>query len=487
MSFQLKNNILLALLGLSSAACLAQTCEFKQLAQLPVSWSEGGMQPIVDGYIDGIKVPMLIDTGASHTYLTSHTVRMLGLPLGDTAGHSYGVGGVNDIYSAIVNDFSVGSYSLRGYMKMLSDMPGAGGYGAIVGADMLMRGDMEVWLAGKQVNLFRAKDCDKVFLGYWDKDAMEVPMIRYPGDRRPFVTVELNGVKIDAVVDTGASTSVVTLKAAEKAGLKIDPRTAAPTGKVNGIGKHSVKTWQAKFQFKLGDELIQNAPLTVVEQEFSIFNDASILLGQDWLLAHRVMFVRSQMRMVYSYLGGEVFASASAQPWYAKEAEAGQSGAQYAMALHAAKQNDAAASEQWLKKAAAQGHVNALVLLGRSALSAQHYAAAEAYFQAGLTQEPGNTYLALWLYLSQVRTQGASGAAANLLKFSSADGDYWPHALLSFYLGRGSAKTVREDAKKYGQDLCMAESFIRSWYSAQSDEASLKTSEQFSTASCGAG
>jgi len=472
MPVQLKRHILATLLSLSSVTCLAQTCEFKRVAHVPVSWSEGSMKPVIDGYINGAKVPMLVDTGASKTYVTYYTARQLGLPQADPSGHSYGIGGSNDIYDVIVNEFAVGPYATGGYISMLSDTGTSDSFGALVGADILMRWDVELWLAKKQIDFFYTKNCGDTFLGYWDKDAMEVPLIRFASDKRPFVTVELNGVKIDAVIDTGASKSYVTLKAAEKVGLKLGARLATPDSSTRGIGKDSVNTWHEKFNFKLGDEVIQNAPLSVIEKEFSIFDDASILLGQDWLRAHRVLFARSQMRMIYSYLGGEVFSSEDALPWYAKDAEAGAADAQFAMAQYYGQRKNTSASEEWLKKAAAQGNFSALVLLGRSSLAAAKYEDAEKYLQAGLKQQPNNTYVALWLYLAQYRSQGETSAAANLAKYDSSDEAYWPLALIRFYLGRGSADAVRADAKKFGQNTCMVESFIHQWQSAHTKEAS---------------
>ena len=466
MSLPRIRTILSALLCTFSAAGIAQTCEFKQVARLPIHWSEGSMKPVVEGYINGVQVPMLIDTGAATTHVTNYAARQLGLGLADASGHSYGIGGVNDTYNVAVSEFSVGPYSTSGYLSMLSAMGATDSFAALVGADILMRWDIELWLAQKQISFYRTKNCDGTFLGYWDKLAMEVPLIRFASDKRPFVTVELNGVSMDAIIDSGASMSYVTIKAAEKAGLKLGARLETPQSTTRGIGKESIKTWHERFNFKLGDEVIMNAPLRVMEKEFSIFDDASILLGQDWLRAHRVLFARSQMRMVFTYLGGEVFANENSAPWYAADAEAGMPEAQYAMAQYYGLRKNAASAEAWLKKAAAQGNISATILLGRSALESSQYADAERYLENGLKRQPNNTYLALWLYLAQYRTQGKDVATANLAKYDADDGDYWPRALIKFYLGNGNAERVRSDAIKFGQDRCIAETFIRSWNSA---------------------
>jgi hypothetical protein len=105
----------------------------------------------------------------------------------------------------------------------------------MMGADYSMQMNLELALADNAIRFFRGVDCDNAYLGYWDKDALEVPM-DWPGsfDKRPFVTVELNGKKVVALVDTGASISVVYRRVAKLAG--VDVSNAQLVGQIGGIG-----------------------------------------------------------------------------------------------------------------------------------------------------------------------------------------------------------------------------------------------------------
>jgi len=484
MSRALLNTIFVTTLCCTAMTGSAQTCQFAKVAQLPLTWSEEGLQPVVEGAINGTKAPLLFDTGNTSTSLTRSAVRQFGLPLESADGHFYGVGGVSDSYATTLKEFAIGPMTVNGIsLHVLGDLSSDGEYAGLIGADFALQMDLEVWLAQKQINFFRTRDCDNAFLGYWDKDAMEVPLIRFASDKRPFVTVELNGMKINAIVDTGASTSAVTRKAAERAGVKLDDSNASE--QISGIGREHLQSWRAKFQFKLGDEIIQNAPITVMEKEFAIHDDASMLLGQDWLRAHRVLFSRSQMRMIFSYLGGSVFPKDSDAPWFAKDAEDGMASAQYAMARYRAYNGDYAGADNWLRKAAAQGHINANLDLARGLMEHQRYAEAEARLQEGVKRQPANAHLALWLYLAQFQTGGESKAAATLASNKTIDPEYWPHSLVNFYLGRASREDVVTEAKRYGGDLCDADYFMKFWKAVHGDAASQQTLKESGPAACG--
>ncbi|MFS2139224.1 aspartyl protease family protein [Duganella sp. Dugasp56] len=293
--------------GLWSMAHAA--CQFAKVAEMPVQWSANG-QPLVGAEINGKPVSMLFDTGSNWTVLTRQGAEAHGLSISPGSGYAYGVGGVSSNMAAEVKEFVLGAARnkniqlwVMGSAELGSEIVG------LVGADYSMQMNLEVALADNAIRFFRTIDCDNAYLGYWDKDALEVPL-DWPGsfDKRPFVTVELNGKKVVALVDTGASVSAVYRRTAKLAGVDVNDAQAA--GLIGGIGDHKVKMWPARFDFKLGDEVVKNVKMTVIDERSDSSDDYSgMLLGQDWLRAHRVLFVRSQKRMIFSYLGGAVFSA----------------------------------------------------------------------------------------------------------------------------------------------------------------------------------
>lgn len=276
---------------------------------MPVKWSEHG-HPLVEAKLNGKPVSLLFDTGSNWTVLSRQAAETHGLSIDISSGYSYGVGGASSNLSAEVDEFVLGPSRAK-KIKML--VMGSSSLGddiaGLLGADYSMQMELEVALADKVVRFFQTSDCADSYLGYWDKDAMEVPL-DWPGsfDKRPFVTVDLNGKKVVAMIDTGANVTVVYRRAAAAAGVTVVDAQAA--GQLGGVGDHKVNIWAARFNFKLGDEVIDNVKMTVMDERPGSGSDhEGMILGQDWLRAHRILFVRSQKRMIYSYLGGAVFNS----------------------------------------------------------------------------------------------------------------------------------------------------------------------------------
>jgi tetratricopeptide (TPR) repeat protein len=119
-------------------------------------------------------------------------------------------------------------------------------------------------------------------------------------------TATLNGSKIRVLFDTGASHSVLSLKAAAHAGFKPDGADVAASGVAQGIGRQLIETWIARFDsLSLGGEEIKNARLCVGDIE--LLGEADMLLGAAFFLSHRIYVAESQQRVFYTYNGGRVF------------------------------------------------------------------------------------------------------------------------------------------------------------------------------------
>ncbi|MGZ3184250.1 MAG: retroviral-like aspartic protease family protein [Telluria sp.] len=282
----------------------AADCHYVQLAELPVVSLAHSHQPAIEGSVDGKPVVMLVDTGAYHTMLTQAEAERHGYTLQPTGRVSHGIGGSAMEYAVRVKELGIGPTMARNFA--INVLPVNGGlkeYGGIVGADSLLRQDMELALADHKLRFFSNHGCDKG-LSYWDPDALEVPLDLPSDHESPAVTVELNGKRLRAIIDTGAARSAVFKDAAEKLGVKLE----TPAGKSRGVGDEAVQRWKGVFQFKLGDEVVNNASIGVLDANSEgNHRDFDMLLGQDWLEAHRVLLAVSQQKMYFSYLGKPLF------------------------------------------------------------------------------------------------------------------------------------------------------------------------------------
>jgi tetratricopeptide (TPR) repeat protein len=106
--------------------------------------------------------------------------------------------------------------------------------------------------------------------------------------------------------DTGAFTSLLSAKAAARAGIKPDSEGVVEAGYSGGFGRGRVKTYIARFAtFKIGDaEEIKNARLRVADVDFGF---ADMLLGADFFVSHRIFVANREHKLFLSYNGGPVF------------------------------------------------------------------------------------------------------------------------------------------------------------------------------------
>jgi tetratricopeptide (TPR) repeat protein len=117
--------------------------------------------------------------------------------------------------------------------------------------------------------------------------------------------VYLNGKKIHAIFDTGASASMLTVSAAKSAGVTEDGPGTAKAGLWRGIGSRAVQTWIAPFDsFRIGDEEIKHTRLRFGGMTSA---GADMLIGADFFLSHRIYVASSQGKLYFTYNGGPVF------------------------------------------------------------------------------------------------------------------------------------------------------------------------------------
>jgi len=303
----------------------AAPCRFVKFATLPVDTQR--VSPYIDGSVNGHPIKVLVDSGATGTSLTRSIAERADLPLSHSGMVNVGVSGDSADYNARVKELTFGPVhwervNLSVIWDLAKDMP----FEALLGADFLFQNDIELVLAEKQIRFFRPEGCGKTaHLAYWDADAAVVPMLPdAPDDRRAVIQVLVNGQPLKALIDTGATVSSIDQAAAAKAGVAppVSAPAAANAGEhAVGIGTHAVPMWVGSFdRVEIGSEFIENAKLRVMDMRGAalkdtntqgraemLADDAPIVLGADFLTAHRVLIAVSQRRVYLTHLGGRIF------------------------------------------------------------------------------------------------------------------------------------------------------------------------------------
>jgi tetratricopeptide (TPR) repeat protein len=370
----------LAALVLALPIAAHAACQIKML-ELPVKMV--GSRAVATVGINGSPVPLTVDSGAFFSTLTEAAATQLDLHLRRVPGMRVeGITGRVDARVTTVDKLQL----LKGDVPRVDfivggNEPGAGTMG-LMGRNLLSFTDTEYDLANGLIRFsFPNDDCAKASLAYWAGASPVTEIDLEPEYHGPSKTpavrarVKLNGTELVALFDTGATT-VVTAQAARRAGVAETQMT--PAGTIYGAGRGSAKSWTAPFdRFEIGNEAIAHNRLRVAD--FTL-DDADMLLGIDFFLAHRIYVSKTQEKMFITYNGGAVFAlnkseSIGAVPF---DAEPAASSAQ------------AASADQLARRAAAfaarRDYERALVELNRALElepnSAAHFAQRGAVLEA---------------------------------------------------------------------------------------------------------
>jgi predicted aspartyl protease len=477
---------LLAVLATLSAPAAAQdkpACQYVQLAKVPLHYTGAGLQVTMDGTINGTPAVMLADTGFYETQLTRTGTEKRGLRLRPTARKIRGVGGMSDLYATRVDAFAAGpAKPSQGWMDVVGDTGEAPSFDAAVGAPYLLQTDMELALADKEMRFFRPIGCDRTWLAYWSQDANVIPFEINQTSNRPVnppFTIEVNGQKMLAIIDSGAYRTSIDAHAAERAGIKPGGPDVVEIGSSSGVGTRRVANWQAKVAtIKVGDEVVRDGEVAISDTQGQIGVD--VLLGDDFLRAHRVLFAMSQKRIYLTYVGGDVFGrKPGIEPWVQREADSGNPDAQMAVATRyrtgSGVPKNPTLAAQWLDKAAAQGNPRANLALARALMQESRYADAAGKLKPALEQLPAERLGALDLYVARVGADAQDAGRKELEStFARSVDDAWPRPIADHYLGRIGRAELLEQARKdeaYARArTCVAAHYLAALQAAQSKQ-----------------
>ena len=300
-------------------------CQLNRFTEMPISMT--GLRALTTVNINGIDVQMAVDSGAFYSTISQASASQLQLKTHSAFGlYVTGIGNGR----AEVSVASVKTLTLPGLHLHDTDLlvggseAGAGGIG-FLGANILQLNDAEYDLGHGAIRLFEAKDCDHAVLAYWAGNTTpystlpliaetnfswstlgtriqpKLPPWMYTNIARAYV----NGTEIRVEFDTGATTSVLSAKAAAKVGVTTDSPGVTNGGESYGIGSNSFPTFIANFpSFKIGQEEIKNAKLRVGDIDLPY---ADMLIGADFFLSHRIYVANSQHKLYFTYNGGPVF------------------------------------------------------------------------------------------------------------------------------------------------------------------------------------
>ncbi|WP_404710279.1 aspartyl protease family protein [Sphingomonas sp. MMS24-J13] len=293
-----------ALLALAAPA-LAATCQVGKVAEIPLTMT--GRRAVVTAQINGRDARFILDSGAFYSTIAQANAQEYGLKLESLNGAMLsGIGGSTSLWATTVKDFRIAGQTVP---RVEFGVGGSDtGFAGLLGQNFLGLADAEYDLPHGFVRLMHAQGCHNANLAYW-AGAKPVALVEImPMDtrnRHTIGTVTVNGVKLKAMFDTGATSSMITLAAAKRAGITPDSPGVTSTGFAYGVGTKRVAAWRARFtSIEIGGETINRPWIDIGDQ---LLPDADMLIGIDFFLTHRIYVDNKSQHMFVTYEGGPVF------------------------------------------------------------------------------------------------------------------------------------------------------------------------------------
>jgi predicted aspartyl protease/Tfp pilus assembly protein PilF len=315
--------VIAANLVLISCALAEGKCDLGKLGEVPIAME--GLRPYLTAQVNGKDAKFLLDSGAFYSLMSTAEAGDLGLKLTVSNMNVSGVGGKTRSWMTKVQDFAFLGTTFHDVQFLVtgSELGSTG----LIGENLLAHFDAEYDLGKGAIRLYKPEGCGRTYLAYWAAGQASLMDIEAMDSFNGHIigVAYVNGKKIRAMFDTGATTSVLTLTAANNVGIDIKAPGVKEAGYSYGIGRAMLKSYIVPVaSFKVGDdEEIKNTRIRVADFRMG---DADMLVGADFFLSHRVFVSNSQHKLYLTYSGGPVFNLANATAPPQPTAPQGQSG-----------------------------------------------------------------------------------------------------------------------------------------------------------------
>ncbi len=207
--------------------------------------------------------------------------------------------GTTGLESARIEELRIGPAKRRDWSVLVSPEQdfGPSVVSLVLGHDFFAGVDVEFDLPNRAVRLFQPRDCAGSSLAYWADGRSGEAQLQ--GTSEMLVSVAVNGRPLLAIIDSGASVSALTM-----------------------AGRPALDYWSAPFEsFAIGNEVIRNPSLRIADfTRDTLVNQVGgrpavsrfaaqpqMILGMDFLRAHRILVANSQRKVYFTYAGGTVF------------------------------------------------------------------------------------------------------------------------------------------------------------------------------------
>ncbi len=279
---------------LAGVAAAHAACRIEQRGVAPVELSDGHLLATV--LVNGTPATFILDTGADRTLMSEQAVHQLGVARsGWVATTVMGLGGYEEHPDALPQSLRLGGVALRrrtlaadtsvtvGPLPVteVAGHPIAG----LLGRDFLAPFDLDMNLPMRTLTLYDVHGCGTGFLP-WTTPYAAIPAMM-PMDTAMVVWVLVDGRPLRALIDTGASASLIAAPGMFRLGLTAESLAHDPGGNGSGVGPNPVFMRQHRFaELRVGPVVTRDPMLWVAPAHVVPIVD--MLLGADWLRSRHV-------------------------------------------------------------------------------------------------------------------------------------------------------------------------------------------------------
>lgn len=276
-----------------------QDCRLQLAATLPISKLHNGRVLEVEAAVNGQPVTLQVDTGAGNTILRESKAKELGLrpEMLQTYIRAEIFGGIEIHRTVAPKDFSLGNLHAAGVTILLApdsdklkSLPDG-----LLGANVLSAYDVDIDMTKGIMHLFQPHRCAGQAV-YWTQNEDLIAKIPFRYFGHIGVPVTLDGEKFEAILDTGASGSVMDFDLAKR---KYGITPESPD--VKTFQREGMKEANYRAPFKtLSFEgvTVNNPQITLIPYANSHEKNTKMLLGMN-VLSKLHLYIAYKERMLY--------------------------------------------------------------------------------------------------------------------------------------------------------------------------------------------